>query len=290
MTVRDPHERATVRSLKKNKALLRCKPGEMSVAGTAKPLLTTKCDLCEQTFESSSVSGVITMNRIVQMRREWGLTLESKRFSAPSFLYTQARLCVFCSQFFPAQDFLAHDEHTVMHCTSPQRSTTSRPSSLQLLHGPGTGSAPLLLLRPAEAVVEETDLARRSAAKAQQSSIADNMGATVCLEPEWRELQSFADTAAQASAFTCKLQIYPVHVPVISSTHGSLHYKQKYVQSKRLQHRLSSSYCLLDSMNTLGQQCMPNQQQYLSTLCPHASMHCRASAALRAAALQQDSA
>jgi hypothetical protein len=206
MTVRDPHERTKVRALKRNKALLlRCKPGEMAAAGTAKPLLTTKCDLCEQAFECSSVSGVITMNRIVQIRREWGLALESKRFSAPSLLYTQARLCVFCSQFFPAQDFLAHDEHTVMHCTSPQRCTTSRPSSLQLLHGT-TSSAPLLLLRPADTVVEETDLARRSAAKAQQSSVADNMGATVCLEPEWRELQGFADTAAQASAFTCKLQ------------------------------------------------------------------------------------
>jgi hypothetical protein len=206
MTVSDPGlVRTKARSRKQDQTLLRCKSSDLAVAGTAKPLPRTKCDLCEQCFESSSVSGVITMKRIVQMRRAWGLALESKRYSAPTFLYTQARLCMFCSQFFPAEDFLAHDEHTVMHCISPQRSTTSRPSSLQLLHDHGSSSsAPLLLLRPVDTVIEETDLARRSAARAQQSSIADNMGATVCLEPEWRELQGFADTTAQASAFTCK--------------------------------------------------------------------------------------
>lgn len=60
------------------------------------------CDMCLMTFESSSVSGVITMKRILKARQDWGLTTpEGKtRNAAASKLYNLARLCVLCSQFF----------------------------------------------------------------------------------------------------------------------------------------------------------------------------------------------
>ena len=61
----------------------------------------TVCDMCLVSFESSSVSGVITMKRIMEARREWGLPgSRSKKYAAASSLYEPARLCVLCSQFF----------------------------------------------------------------------------------------------------------------------------------------------------------------------------------------------
>lgn len=60
------------------------------------------CDMCLMTFESSSVSGVITMKRITEARRDWGLSSSrsNKKYAAASNLYEPARLCVMCSQFF----------------------------------------------------------------------------------------------------------------------------------------------------------------------------------------------
>lgn len=63
------------------------------------------CDMCLMTFESTSVSGVITMKRILEARRDWGLaSSKSKRYAAASSLYGPARLCALCSQFFCSTD------------------------------------------------------------------------------------------------------------------------------------------------------------------------------------------
>lgn len=59
------------------------------------------CDMCLMTYEASSVSGVITMKRILEARRDWGLAgSKSKKYAAASNLYEPARLCALCSQFF----------------------------------------------------------------------------------------------------------------------------------------------------------------------------------------------
>ncbi|CAN0039406.1 unnamed protein product, partial [Choristocarpus tenellus] len=56
--------------------------------------------MCQKSFESSSVSGVITMKRILDARERWGMNHEGKKHKAATYLYRRARLCVFCSQFF----------------------------------------------------------------------------------------------------------------------------------------------------------------------------------------------
>lgn len=59
------------------------------------------CDMCLMTFECSSVSGVITMKRIMEARRDWGISDSlGKKYAAASNLYKLARLCTLCSQFF----------------------------------------------------------------------------------------------------------------------------------------------------------------------------------------------
>lgn len=59
------------------------------------------CDMCLMTYEASSVSGVITMKRILKARQDWGLAeSQSKKYAAASSLYEPARLCALCSQFF----------------------------------------------------------------------------------------------------------------------------------------------------------------------------------------------
>lgn len=59
------------------------------------------CDMCLMTFESSSVSGVITMKRIMEARRDWGMAGSGgKSHTAASKFYEPARLCALCSQFF----------------------------------------------------------------------------------------------------------------------------------------------------------------------------------------------
>eukprot|EP00903_Cladosiphon_okamuranus_P011307 g10662.t1 len=63
------------------------------------------CDMCLMTFEASSVSGVITMKRILDARRNWGMaSSNAKKCAAASSLYGPARLCVLCSQFFCSKD------------------------------------------------------------------------------------------------------------------------------------------------------------------------------------------
>lgn len=63
------------------------------------------CDMCLMTFEASSVSGVITMKRILEARRDWGLAgPKSKKYTAASSLYGPAHLCAQCSQFFCSKD------------------------------------------------------------------------------------------------------------------------------------------------------------------------------------------
>lgn len=63
------------------------------------------CDMCLMTYEASSVSGVITMKRILEARRDWGLAgSKSKKYAAASTLYEPARLCTLCSQFFCSVD------------------------------------------------------------------------------------------------------------------------------------------------------------------------------------------
>ncbi len=65
----------------------------------------TTCDMCLMTYEASSVSGVITMKRILEARRDWGVVgSKSKKYAAASALYEPARLCTQCSQFFCSVD------------------------------------------------------------------------------------------------------------------------------------------------------------------------------------------
>ena len=75
------------------------------------------CDMCLVTFESSSVSGIITMKRIMEARREWGLPgSRSKKYAAASNLYQPARLCVLCSQFFRSKMVSGKGEGELVPC------------------------------------------------------------------------------------------------------------------------------------------------------------------------------
>lgn len=177
------------------------------------------CDMCLMTFETSSISGVITMRRVLEARRDWGIaSAESKKTVAASNLYDPARLCALCSQFFCAETDgivprgVGRSRERVslslesMASNKPLPSATAAPSTLlggqpwnkksgakiptrrTLSGGDGDGASPSAtnfrldqLIADDRFVVKETDLARQLGAVAAQSSTADEMGADVCL-------------------------------------------------------------------------------------------------------------
>lgn len=177
------------------------------------------CDMCLMTFETSSISGVITMRRVLEARRDWGITsAEGKKTAAASSLYGPARLCALCSQFFCAETDgivprgVGRSRERVslslesMASNKPLPSATAAPSAVPsgqrwnkksgakiptrraLSGGDGDSGSPTAtnfrldqLIADDRFVVKETDLARQSGAVATQSSTADGMGADVCL-------------------------------------------------------------------------------------------------------------
>ncbi|KAG5185261.1 hypothetical protein JKP88DRAFT_152066, partial [Tribonema minus] len=61
-----------------------------------------QCSLCEANYDPASLTAAVTVKRVLDARQSWGVDVSSKRFSAPSLLYSPAKLCKFCSQFFPS--------------------------------------------------------------------------------------------------------------------------------------------------------------------------------------------
>jgi hypothetical protein len=66
-----------------------------------------RCALCQMFFEKKSMGGCISMKSVMELQREWGVVMESKKFKAASFMYTQVKLCVFCSQQFSTKSRLS---------------------------------------------------------------------------------------------------------------------------------------------------------------------------------------
>ena len=63
-----------------------------------------RCDLCLMYFSADSVRGVVSMKRVMQFRTRLGVEISGRRFHAPSYMYSTARLCIFCNQMFSASD------------------------------------------------------------------------------------------------------------------------------------------------------------------------------------------
>lgn len=177
------------------------------------------CDMCLMTFESSSISGVITMKRVLEARRDWGIaSAESKKTAAASNLYDLARLCALCSQFFCTEtDGIVprgvgrSEERVSLSLESmasnkplPDKASAAAAAATTLRGQPwrkiggakhrprrdfsaaSEGSALTnfrldQLIADDRFVVKETDLARQPGAVATQSSTADGMGADVCM-------------------------------------------------------------------------------------------------------------
>ena len=59
-----------------------------------------RCSLCNLWFAKTSVKYKTSNYRIVEYRRKLGYLLEGRRYETPTWLYANADVCVFCSQFF----------------------------------------------------------------------------------------------------------------------------------------------------------------------------------------------
>lgn len=57
-----------------------------------------KCSLCNLYFSAESVVGTCCNKYVLQFRMDRGERVEGRRFQTASFLYSRARLCVFCAQ------------------------------------------------------------------------------------------------------------------------------------------------------------------------------------------------
>lgn len=177
------------------------------------------CDMCLMTFESSSISGVITMKRVLEARRDWSIaSAESKKTAAASHFYGLARLCALCSQFFCTEtDGIVprgvgrSEERVSLSLESmasnkplPDRASSAAAAASTVRGQPwskiggvkhrtrrdfnsvsesstSTNFRLDQLIADDRFVVEETDLARQPGAVATQSSTADGMGADVCM-------------------------------------------------------------------------------------------------------------
>ncbi|KAL3659724.1 hypothetical protein V7S43_015398 [Phytophthora oleae] len=61
-------------------------------------LTRASCALCERRFVRSSLPGVVIMKRVYELRRQWGVIQDSKKFNAPSVLYGTASVCLLCNE------------------------------------------------------------------------------------------------------------------------------------------------------------------------------------------------
>lgn len=177
------------------------------------------CDMCLMTFEASSVSGVITMKRILDARRDWGVRVDDKR-SAAANLYDPAHLCMLCSQFFSFE--IKEDGQSGLAPTGAGRSRKRIALTLESMTSNNSLPGKLSTTTPSEPeerisghekrqysrdridsclrssvdiptfdidkmiednhfVVKETDLTRQGCAKASQSSTADGMDASISI-------------------------------------------------------------------------------------------------------------
>ena len=64
----------------------------------------TKCALCNLYFKSDSVKGTTCNKHVSAFRSLRGAKVVGRRFETASFLYQEAKLCVFCTQLLGTQD------------------------------------------------------------------------------------------------------------------------------------------------------------------------------------------
>ena len=64
----------------------------------------TKCALCNLYFKSDSVKGTTCNKHVSAFRSLRGARVVGRRFETASFLYQEAKLCVFCTQLLGTQD------------------------------------------------------------------------------------------------------------------------------------------------------------------------------------------
>jgi hypothetical protein len=59
-----------------------------------------KCDLCNAWYELSSIKYKVPNYRLLELRRSWGIHQTGRRYETASYLYANALVCTFCTQFF----------------------------------------------------------------------------------------------------------------------------------------------------------------------------------------------
>ena len=70
--------------------------------GSGPAVSKKRCDCCQASFAKDSLKNCITMKSVLDLQRKWGIKHNKTRYSAGSYLYSKAYLCVFCLQFFQA--------------------------------------------------------------------------------------------------------------------------------------------------------------------------------------------
>ena len=69
-----------------------------------------RCAVCTRVYELENLPGVVSYRAVEKLREKWGKEFGSAqakdpRYSCPTKLYDQVRVCVFCFQFFdPDED------------------------------------------------------------------------------------------------------------------------------------------------------------------------------------------
>lgn len=64
------------------------------------PIAKERCSLCMNYFSKASINFKVPNHRIIDLQHSWGYIREGKRYQNAAFLYSQSRVCVFCSQLF----------------------------------------------------------------------------------------------------------------------------------------------------------------------------------------------
>lgn len=129
-----------------------------------------KCELCLGYFPLASVSACSTMKNVVLKKREWGIEMQGKRYSAASFLYSRANLCVFCAQLLGPPE--ARDDLESGSVASPLGRHAGTRSEIDRIPGPA--------LPPS---VPEENLAFGKAAF--MSSLCDGLGPELVVDGAW---------------------------------------------------------------------------------------------------------
>jgi len=129
-----------------------------------------QCSLCCHRFAADSLSGVISMKRVMDLRKEWGMEQQGKRFAAASYAYSKARLCLFCSQFFTSKD----GDH-IVRPMERQQEPLEEIIAEELHNKQGTTKKKF-------EVEHELNLAAGPTASVSQSSIANGQGPSVAVD------------------------------------------------------------------------------------------------------------